>query len=336
MALRLIEIIAPEGHTDTVVAIGDREGVLSVTVAPPGPDGRQIVHMIVRGAGRQAVIDELQRTLSSAKNWRVSLLPVEASIPLVKDNAEKKAENTLRETREELYADVVANSGIRLDFILLSILSAAVASVGLASDSVAVLVGAMVIAPLLGPLIALAFGAATGDGRLIGRALLTSAVGLGLAILVSTAIGAVLVTFEGASFLSSSELTQRTHVGYGGAVVGLASGAAAALALTSGSTSALVGVMVAVALMPPACAAGLFLAAVAMGEAAFGASFHALALAALNAACIVVASLIVFRLRGLTPLTFYEREAAGRHMLLHLIAWAVLLLIIVLGIARGL
>ena len=63
------------------------------------------------------------------------------------------------------------------------------AAIGLIEDNVAVVVGAMVIAPLLGPNIALAFGTSIGDGRLAWQALKCGIAGLGLAFLLAAGIG---------------------------------------------------------------------------------------------------------------------------------------------------
>src|SRR5690606_28233796 len=108
--------------------------------------------------------------------------------------------------------------------------------------NVAAVIGALVIAPLLGPNLAFSFGVALGDGKLMLRALATCLAGLGTAALLGGIVG-----ISGAFDLDAPELLKRTRVGLDGIVLALASGAAAALSITSGLSSALVGVMVAVA-----------------------------------------------------------------------------------------
>ena len=121
------------------------------------------------------------------------------------------------------------------------ILSTIVAAIGLLEDNVAVVIGAMVIAPLLGPNIALAFATSLGDSKLIWKALKTNLTGLGTALLLTIILGYIWpLNFE------SRELMMRTSVDIDGVVLALASGAAAVISITASWISSLVGVMVAV------------------------------------------------------------------------------------------
>lgn len=116
----------------------------------------------------------------------------------------------------------------------------------------------------------------------------------------------------------------RTRVGFDGLVLALAAGAAAALSLTTGVSSALVGVMVAVALLPPAAAIGLLLGA-GHREQAIAAAL----LLAINIVCVNLSAQIVFVLRGVTPRTWFEKRAARRAVLINAGVWLLLLLALV-------
>src|SRR5690606_40689686 len=78
--------------------------------------------------------------------------------------------------------------------------------------------------------------------------------GLLLALVISIGIGVVSPNID-----LTSELMSRTHVGLSSLALALASGAAAALSITTGVSSVLVGVMVAVALLPPTVTLGIML-----------------------------------------------------------------------------
>jgi uncharacterized membrane protein len=71
-------------------------------------------------------------------------------------------------------------------------LAAIVAAIGLANDNTAAVIGAMVVAPLLGPQMAIALGLVLGDGTLVRRALITAFAGFSLTLLLSLVLGAVL------------------------------------------------------------------------------------------------------------------------------------------------
>ena len=158
-------------------------------------------------------------------------------------------------------------------------------------DSAAVVIGAMVIAPLLGPNLALALGTALGDTGLMSRALRGMLVGLALSI----AIGALIGLF--APVLNPGpELAARTEVRLDSVALALASGAAGVLSLTNGIASALVGVMVAVALLPPGVTLGLML-----GSGRFQDALGAGLLLAVNIVCVNLSAKLVLLARGVRP-----------------------------------
>ena len=185
-------------------------------------------------------------------------------------------------------------------FIVLVLLSTAVAAIGLLRDNVAVVIGAMVIAPLLGPNLAFSLGVALGDRDLMLQAVRASAIGFVLTIVVSVLLG-LTIPFD----IASHELMARTDVTFNSIALALAAGAAAVLSLTAGVSTVLVGVMVAVALLPPAATFGFMLGA---GE--FTHAAGAGTLLAVNLVCVVLSAQIVFLVRGIRPRTWWERRSA--------------------------
>ncbi len=213
-------------------------------------------------------------------------------------------------------------TGARLDlnFFLLVVLSTIVAAIGLIENDVAVVIGAMVIAPLLGPNLALSLGTALGDVTLMRQSAQTLFAGILLAIALSAVFGLLW-----SSALSSHELMSRTDAALDSILLALVSGAAAALSLTTGLSGVLVGVMVAVALLPPAATLGIMLGA-GHPELAVGAGL----LLAVNVVCVNLASKIVFFLKGIHPRTWLEKEKANKAMLQYVLGWLVTLLILLL------
>ena len=201
-------------------------------------------------------------------------------------------------------------------------LSTIVAAIGLIENNVAVVIGAMVIAPLLGPNLAFALGTALGDTSLMKKSGLTTALGISIAIVLSVVLG-FLWPFD----VTSPELMSRTNVGISSVVLALASGAAASISLTTGLSSVLVGVMVAVALLPPAATFGLML-----GHGNFDFAIGAGILLAINVVCVNLASKLVFFLKGVRPRTWWEREKAKRAMVIFILMWLVTLMILVVSI----
>ena len=116
----------------------------------------------------------------------------------------------------------------------------------------------------------------------------------------------------------------RTSVDYAGIALALASGAAAALSVTTGLSSTLVGVMVAVALLPPAATVGIMLAA-GRSDLAVGAAMLLVA----NIACVNLAAQVVFLAQGIKPRTWSEQKNARRAVAVNIVTWIALIAVLV-------
>jgi uncharacterized hydrophobic protein (TIGR00341 family) len=276
--------------------------------------------MLVADENRQIVLDALQNLLTGAENVRIVLLPVEAVLPRPVDveAAEGKPRKSTSTTREELYNQIEKGARLDANFLVLVFLSTVVAAIGLLENNVAVVVGAMVIAPLLGPNLALSFATTLGDRDLLRQSFMTNLAGVTLTLLLSLGIGAAFPTV-----LPGPEIMARTDIGFDGAVLALASGAAAVLSLTTGVASALVGVMVAVALLPPTATLGMMLAT-RQFELAAGAAL----LLAVNVVCVNVAANLVFLVKGVRPRTWIEKRKARQSVVWLGLFWALALVVV--------
>ncbi|NKN32580.1 TIGR00341 family protein [Marichromatium bheemlicum] len=316
--MRIVEVIAAARHTKTLLGMARFYGATDAWCGDRGEDGRRAIRMLVDDAHRQALIDSLQDLFRTDPDARIVIQPVDTTLtrdtPRQQDEALRRAQ-AIAATREELYSEIVKGARLDSNHLILTVLSTLVAAIGLLEDNVAVLIGAMVIAPLLGPNIALAFATALGDRALVWQALRTNAAGLALSLLLAVVIGLIWEVDFGLA-----ELATRTDVGLAGVVLALASGAAAVLSLTSGLSSTLVGVMVAVALLPPTATIGL-----ALGSTRWDAALGALLLLAVNIVCVLLAAKLVFLFKGVRPRTWTERNRARQSIRLHLALWALLL-----------
>jgi uncharacterized hydrophobic protein (TIGR00341 family) len=319
--MRLVEIVADAGSADTVSAIAEKFKARDFRLGLIGDNGTQSMRMLVTDDKVQGTLDALQTVLGAQPEARILVLPIEIALPKG-DDSERSQEDSATVARESLYDAVERNARLDVDFLVLVVLSTIVAAIGLIEDNVAVVIGAMVIAPLLGPNLALALGTALGDVGLMRKALVTTAVGIGLAITLALALG-VLWPFA----LASDELMARTDVGLDSVALALASGAAAVLSLTTGLPTVLVGVMVAVALLPPAATLGLML-----GHGEGGLAAGAALLLTVNVVCVNLASKLVFLVKGVRPRTGTEKEKAKRTMAVYILVWLATLALLVLAI----
>jgi len=307
--LKIIEVIANNRSFKTVSTIAKNADSYDFRAGAQNEDGMQTMRILLRDDAVQKALDSLQTILGAQQSARILVIPVEATLPKLPDESKKKDSAVV--AREALYESVVKNAHLDFDFVLLVMLSTMVAAIGLVENNVAVVIGAMVIAPLLGPNLALGLATALGDTDLMRESLMTTAVGLLMAILLSVLIG-YLWPFS----ISSPELMSRTDAGIESIALALASGAAAALSLTTGLSSVLVGVMVSVALLPPAATVGLMLGH-GNHEMALGATL----LLAVNIVCVNLASKIVFWVKGIRPRTWLEKEKAQKGMRISMVVW---------------
>ena len=170
---------------------------------------------------------------------------------------------SLERRRQALQQEFQQDARFSLVFVVLTLGAALIATLGLLANSPAVVIGAMVVAPWILPLQAMAFEVLRGSLPSFLRALRTLLLGVLLGVSVSWSVGMLvgLATF-------GSEVAARTQPNLLDLGVALAAGAVAMFAkLRKEAISALAGLAIAVALVPPMCVVGLSLSAAQWPEA---------------------------------------------------------------------
>jgi uncharacterized hydrophobic protein (TIGR00341 family) len=308
MPLRLLEMVLPEGHVGEIKELLKDEPVEDIWYDRIS-ESQTLIKILAHTEETERLIDLLGENFSLVDGFRLILLPVAATLPRVEEPEEKKnlkpeaeKKRAERVSREELYAGVKEMARLSRVYLVMVALSTIVAALGLLKDNVAIVIGAMVIAPLLGPVIALAMATTLGDRDLSRLSLKANGAGLGLALLLSMAMGYLLDVNP-----HIPEIASRTDITLGAMIVALASGFAGALSFARGVSASLIGVMVAVALLPPLVAAGLLVGA---GFLILG--LGALLLTATNIICVNLAGVISFWVQGVRPTTWWEENIARR------------------------
>jgi uncharacterized hydrophobic protein (TIGR00271 family) len=200
--------------------------------------------------------------------------------------------------RAEVYSQMRHSATATVDFYVLIIISSALAIFGLFQDSAAVVIGAMLVAPLMSPIVAIAQGIVQGNLRMIRKGLASTMKGTIVAVLV-----AAFFTLAVPDAPPTPQILARTQPTLLDLGVGLAAGAAAAYGVSRKSVAAaLPGVAIAVALVPPLCVVGYGLGADRL-DIAFGATLLYLT----NLVAIVFVATVLFMLLG-----FYPRQADRR------------------------
>lgn len=327
MALRFMQVFIPDTTEPDLDQLLEGREILG-TWRDASVEDRRVINLLIPADETEPIMDRLEQAYADAEGFSVVLLPVEAVLPRpavsdaqgeIEDEAGTGAENSItdpgRVSREELYSDLTETLGVNRVFIAMTILSAIVAAVGLLRNDVVVIIGAMVIAPLLGPNVAMSLATTLGDLDLLRHALLTNIAGIALALLVAIMVG---VAFSIDPLVPS--ISGRTEVSIGDLALALAAGSAGTFAFTRGLAGAVIGVMVAVALMPPLVTLGILL-----GDGQFEAALGALLLFAANIICINLAGVATFLAQGVRPRTWWEEERARRATRIAIFTWFILL-----------
>ena len=191
--MRICEIIANKKYKRILKTIADKQGAIDFWWSSELEDGRQIYTMVVTDDARQSLIDSVQVLFEDDKEAKILILPVDASIPRLQEDKDKNSDIKSKTTREELFEQVSKGINFNINYVFMVILSSIVATIGLSEDNIAVVVGAMVIAPLLGPNLALSFAATIGSKKLAISSLKSLIIGIALTLGITFSISFFLI-----------------------------------------------------------------------------------------------------------------------------------------------
>jgi len=172
-----IEAIAPPSNEDAITRIAKQNDATDFWTSSASE--KQIaIKILVEKSKSQKILDQLQNLMAGKSNFRVLAYPLEIALPYEKKQSNSPA--TL--SREALLSQLKTQGKLDGHFMMLVFLSTIVAAIGLIENNVAVIIGAMVIAPLLGPNLALSLSTTLGQVRGAFNALQTLTIGIVFAL----------------------------------------------------------------------------------------------------------------------------------------------------------
>lgn len=270
-----------------------------------------LMRILVKARDSEEILNYLEKASKQNDDLKALLFSLQTYIPHIQDEKEEgkrkeesdtsKNAELIRASRHELYAVVQSSSKTTQSFTWFLILSAIVATIGIIKDSPAIVIGAMVIAPLIGPFTATAFASVLGDYKLMRQSVVTSLYGLSIPLGISALFG-----YFFSIPVHSGEFLSRTNIEIIDIAAALAAGAAGAISFVKRMSEALVGVMVSVALLPPTVVLGMM-----VGSAAWKASVTPLLLLMVNITAIILSAIIVFWISGIKPINWQEIQDAN-------------------------
>lgn len=193
---------------------------------------------------------------------------------------------------KDLFTVLRENASIRSNYLVLMVLSTALATLGLFANSSPVVIGAMILAPLMAPIISLSMASLRQDKKLVVSSAFTILAGLGLAFAF-----AVFITWITPIHTANEEILSRTRPNLLDLGIAVIAGIAGAYAHAREEVAkTLAGVAIAVALVPPLAAAGI-----GFGWLNWSIFFGASLLLFTNLAGMVLAGSITFMILGFSP-----------------------------------
>jgi len=258
--------------------------------------------------------NELNKIIDTRrKELYVTSFAIEATLSDYLSNYEKELETKQVKVKkkkliEEYQSLIDPNVNFNKNLLFMIVIAAGVASAGLFANNASLVIGAMLISPLLGPISAFSFNTAVGKTDKMFKALVS-----GLILLVAVIGTGALLTGIAIQFTDlplTDEILSRTEISPVFLAVAIALGLAGGIAMSTNIPGILVGVAIAAALVPPATVAGI---GVALWD--FDIFSSALTLTAANIIGLVLGMMAVFFIVGVTPRKFYEKEKARQHMI---------------------
>ncbi|WP_246999408.1 TIGR00341 family protein [Halosolutus gelatinilyticus] len=268
--MRRLELVIPAEYKNDVSRVLDEEEVGYTASGPlDGPDEAELVTISFPAPVNavEPILDRLWDYGLEDDDASVVVLPAESIISnradALRSRYSSSAESGTRIAREELLARAQnLVPGMVVYFVML-ILSVVIAVAGLVANSVAVVVGSMVVAPLMGPALAASVGTVVGDRELFVRGISMQISGVVVSVIVAIGFASLvryIHIFPVDQIMTIGEISSRTSPDFLALVVAIAAGAAGAYSLSTGSSTSLVGVAVAAALVPPLGVVGIGLA----------------------------------------------------------------------------
>jgi uncharacterized hydrophobic protein (TIGR00341 family) len=309
----------PAGKRAAVIRALDDEGVDYVVTDETS--GRKYTAVATFPLPTAAVEPVLERLREAGIDERTYTVIVDAETVISRrfealeaeyeDDAERGGDRISREELQAKADDLASGLGT---YVLMTVISAIIATAGLLLDSPATVVGSMVIAPLIGPAMSAAIGTVVDDEEMFRRGARMQVIGVVVAVAAATLFAFALRTLAfvppGLDPLELAEVSERLAPNVLVLVVAIGAGIAGIVSLMTGVSATLVGVMIAVALIPPAAAVGIGIA-FQIPRLVLGAGV----IVAVNVLSINLSALVMLWYEGYRPQRWFREDDARAALL---------------------
>ncbi|ARS91677.1 TIGR00341 family protein [Natrarchaeobaculum aegyptiacum] len=313
--MRYVEVLIPAGSEESVFEVLEEEEIrYVVSESVSDEEYAAAVRFPLPSDAVERVLDRL-REVGIGTDASAVVIDAEAIVSEQTDYPRSRSARGAiggdRISRQELQAKAAGLTPTFPVYATMTLVSAIVATAGLLLDSPAVVVGSMVIAPLIGPALATSVGTVVDDPALQSTGLVYQISGITIAILGAICLASItrLVGLEpaGIDIVAVAELEERVAPNLLALLIALGAGVAGVLSLTRELSEAIVGVMIAAALIPPAAAVGI-----AVSWGIYGAAVGAMVLVLVNTLSINFAALVTLWAAEYRPANLFAVTTARK------------------------
>ncbi|MDY6762047.1 MAG: TIGR00341 family protein [Candidatus Nanohaloarchaea archaeon] len=299
--MKRVEITVPSGDEDTAreVIEGYEEDI--TTSEAEKEDGTVVKFQITLGSEDIDALTEELKDVKDLESGELTIDVLEETARIEKGKRREGGSSTI--SVQEMYQKAFQFASVSKTNYALIALGAGIAVFGVAMENIAVVIGAMVLAPMLGPFISTSFGLVIGDRQLIQDSLLYAGESLLIALTAAFLVSLPLP-------LTPNPLMRLiANPGVVTIPLSLFVGAAAALTFATEARESLAGVAVAIALVPPTAVAG---AALAIPN--FTIFFDVSLVIVTNVTALVLAGSLTFKAYGISPSTYYRKKVSEEEL----------------------
>ncbi len=299
--MKRIEVTVPKKNKkDVLEVLEDHDH--SATVLEAERDGDKLVRC--EFVQDSAEVDQIIQDLKDIKevdsgDLTVEILDQKAYV----EKGKRREGGSSSISANEMYSKAFDFSTFDVKSWSLIGLASAIAVMGIAAENVIVVIGAMVIAPMLGPFMSSSFGLVVGDRKVIRQSMVYGAGSILMAVFFSALIS---LPFN---IETNSLMSLIADPGFTTVPLSLFVGSASAVAFSTEARETLAGVAVAIALVPPSAVAGIALSALNT-DLLFNVSLVILS----NVMALILAGSITFKLLGVSPATYYRKKVSKEKM----------------------
>ena len=222
----------------------------------------------------------------------IDILKLQVTIPeLVEEELDVSEELSSRVSVEEIESTIKEGMELNIDFYLFIIIAAFIAGAGLILNSTAIIIGSMIISPLMGSILGVSYGMISKNYNLVKKGIF----GQLISVIIAIGIGVLLASLAFLIYSSPSitnEMMSRNFPTIFDLIVSIGAGLAVGFAITGKIQSSLVGIAIAVSLMPPAVNIG-----VSLIYGNFLLSFGSCVLLMSNILAINLMAILIFKLK---------------------------------------